>query len=392
MDSAVSHGKTFFNDLKQYVGFTDESTTALRDLLPLAATHFPTIVDDCYRAIDRYPDTRKVLTGGATQVAHLKRTLTEWLETLLSGPHDQVYFESRARMGHAQVRSDLPQGQVCMAMSRIRITLSAVVDRHDIQPLARQQRMWAALQQILDLDLAIMLESYREDLLARNRDAERLATIGQLAAGIGHELRNPLAIMETSVYLLRQRLAPLLAVHPEVNKHLDRVGTEVKRATNTVSDLMGLAHSRSPRRERTAVRAVVEEAIEAALVPPRVMVEVALPADLTGDFDREQMRHVLANVLTNAAQAVGGGGRVKISGRERSDGLELRIEDDGPGVPEVIRRRIFEPLFTTKAQGSGIGLALCRRIMDAHGGTIELELEGQGATFVVRLPSPRRWS
>src|SRR6188474_3503703 len=92
---------TFFADLKQYVGFTDQSTAALREFLPMAAPHFPRIVDDFHRALDEYPDARKVVATGAVEVAHLKRTLTQWLETLLAGPHDEVYFESRARLGHA---------------------------------------------------------------------------------------------------------------------------------------------------------------------------------------------------------------------------------------------------------------------------------------------------
>lgn len=388
MTTAVANSHTFFDELKQYVGFTDESTTALREFLPIAAPHFPRIVDDLCRTLDEHPDVRDVMAGDAAEDASLKRTLTRWLETLLSGPHDQRYFESRLRMGHDHVRNDLPQGQVCVAMNRIRITLSEVVDGDDRRPVARQRQTWVALQQVLDLDLAIMLESYREDLLARNRDAERLSTIGQLAAGIGHELRNPLAIMETSVFLLRQRLAPLLAGQPDVDKHLDRIASEIRRSANTINDLLGLAQNRAPARERTAIRAVVDEAIEMALVPAEVTIDVDVPAGLIGDIDRQQVRHVVANVVTNAVQALGGAGRVAISGRQRPGGLELRIQDDGPGVPRSIRRRIFEPLFTTKALGSGIGLALCRRIVEAHGGTIELDPQGPGATFVVRLPSP----
>jgi len=274
------------------------------------------------------------------------------------------------------------------AMNRIRVRLLDVLANHAAdRPPELRQRMSVAVQQILDLDLAIMLETYREDLLAKNRRAERLATVGQFAAGIGHQLRNPLAVIESSAHLLRHRRGPRVPSDPLLAKHLDRIATEVKRSTNTINDLLALASSRPPMRTRAPVRAVVDAAIEAALLPATVRVDVTVPAESTGDFDADQIRHVVSILLTNASQALQGKGHVHVSAREHLGVLEMRVRDDGPGVPESVRHRIFEPLFTTKAQGSGIGLALCRLIMEAHGGTIDLEPAEQGASFLVRLPA-----
>jgi signal transduction histidine kinase len=374
-----------FNTLKQYVGFDEQSTAALRELRPFVAPRFPGIVDDFYRTIVEHPDARAAVTGGDSQITRLKVTLTHWLDTLLAGPHDEAYFESRARIGHVHVRIDLPQAYMFTAMNRIRIQLLDLVERVGLAP-DRRRRAATAVQQILDLDLAIMLETYREDLLAKNRTAERLATIGQLAAGVGHELRHPLGVVDSSAFLLRQRLDARGLLSPDLGKHLDRISSEIKRAANTISDLLALAASHPPRRQCARVGSVIEAATEAALLPATITVDVSMPADLTGDFDPDQIRHVLSNLLTNANQAMQGTGTVRITAGEHSSALEVRVLDDGPGVPEPIRRRIFEPLFTTKAQGSGIGLALCRRIIEAHRGTLDLEPSDKGATFVVRIP------
>jgi signal transduction histidine kinase len=274
------------------------------------------------------------------------------------------------------------------AMNRIRGHLLRILELHtaDRSPPVRQ-RMSVAVQQILDLDLAIMLEPYREDLLAKNRNAERLATIGQFAAGIGHELRNPLSVIESSVYILRQHLGTQASEAPIVAKHFDRIAGEVKRSTDTINDLLALASSRAPVRTRTPVRTLVQAAAEASLLPAGVSVEIAVPSDLVANLDADQLRHVLAHLFINASQALSGKGRIHVAAQVTSGVLELRVRDEGPGVPEAVRSRIFEPLFTTKAQGSGIGLALCRRIADAHGGTIDLEPTNEGASFLLRIPA-----
>src|SRR6185369_14926183 len=123
------------------------------------------------------------------------------------------------------------------------------------------KRMLAALHQILDIELAIMLETYRDDLLTKNRTAERLATIGQFAAGIGHELRNPLGVVESSAYLVSRRLEQLQVVDPGVARHMEKIATEVKRSGKTINDLLELARSRPLVRRRIDARDFVAQAI-----------------------------------------------------------------------------------------------------------------------------------
>jgi two-component system sensor histidine kinase HydH len=379
---------TFFESLKQYVGFTDASSAALRELHPVAEPRFSAIVDDFYAAIEAHPEARAAITGGASQIARLKQTLIRWMDLLLLGPHDQAYYELRARIGRMHVRIALPQGFMFTAMNRIRLRLLDVVRQHFADDLEATRRIATALHQILDLELAIMLETYREDLVVKNRNAEKLATIGQFAASMGHELRNPLGVMESSLFLLRQHLGPAAAA-PDVAKHLGRIEGEITRSNKTIRDLLDLARHRPPRRHRTEVAGLVEAATRLASLPATITVDVSpTVTTLAIDVDPDQLQQVLINLLTNAAQAMPAGGRVFIEGERAPDGeTRLRVRDDGPGVPAEARYRIFEALFTTKAKGSGLGLALCRRILEAHGGSIELEATPRGASFVLALPA-----
>ncbi len=150
--------------------------------------------------------------------------------------------------------------------------------------------------------------------------------------------------------------------------------------------MLDLARNRPPRRRRTDVRKLVEAAAHAALLPETVALEVTAPADLTVDVDPDQMQQVLINLFTNAAQAMPAGGRITVIGEAiGGSGARLRVRDDGPGIPAEARYRIFEALFTTKAKGSGLGLALCRRIVEAHGGSIDLEPSNTGASFAIAI-------
>ena len=378
---------SFFENIKLYVGFTDASSAALRELHPIAAPYFQPIVDDFYAAIEAHPGARQAITGGKAQIDRLKQTLIRWMDKMLLGPHDEEYYELRARIGRMHVRIALPQQYMFTAMDRIRVRLLDVV-RGKITDPAQVDRVATALNQILDLELAIMLETYREDLEAKHRNAERLATIGQFAASIGHELRNPLGVVESSLYLLRQHLRAE-ADAPPVKKHLDRIGSEVQRANKTIHDLLDLARNRPPQKRATSLHELVDSAAEAALLPVAITLHVAVPADLTPAIDPDQVRQLLVNLFTNAAQALKGRGQIWVEADAAPDqGARLRVRDDGPGIPAQDRGRIFEALYTTKAKGSGLGLSLCRRIMEAHGGTIEVEPGPGGASFLLTFPGP----
>jgi len=380
-------GQTYLRSLKQYVEFTDESSDLLRSVRPMVTPHVGAIIDDFYATIEAHPGARKAITGGEAQINRLKRTLERWLDELLLGPHDETYFERRSRIGRVHVQISLPQAYMFTAMNRMRVKVARVIHDALTPDPDLLERTVVALHQIMDIELAIMLETYREDLEAKNRTAERLATIGQFAAGIGHELRNPLGVVETSVFLLRQHFQnQATGQDPKVLRHLDKIAAEVKRSNNTINDLLELARNRPPHRRATSLRALLEGAVATANLPPTVEVTIdANPAD-RASMDPDQIARVLTNLLLNATQAMDGTGRITLQGSLVGDEARLRVRDSGPGVPAEIRHRVFEALFTTKAKGTGLGLALCRRIAESHGGTVVLEPSDQGATFLISIP------
>ena len=377
---------TFRDNLTAYVGFDDGSSAALNEAHPIVAPYFTAIIDDFYATIESHPDARAAITGGSAQIGRLKQSLLRWIDELFRGPHDEGYFERRARIGRVHVQINLPQMYMLTAMDRIRLRASDVLrDAPGVEPRLLR-RMLSALHQILDIELAIMLETYRDDLLTKNRTAERLATIGQFAAGIGHELRNPLGVVETSAFLVTKRLEQVQFSDPSVTRHMDKISSEVSRAGRTISDLLELARSRPLKRRRVDAHRFVSQSVALAGLPATVAITVEVTGALALHADPDQLGRVITNLLINATQAMNAKGRIWIDGHREGTVTHLLVRDDGPGVPSHLRERVFEALFTTKAKGSGLGLALCRRIAEAHGGTVTLEPADAGAIFRISIP------
>jgi signal transduction histidine kinase len=377
---------TFRDKVTAYVGFDESSTAALREARVLVAPHFADIIDDFYATIEAHPDARAAITGGSAQIARLKQSLLRWIDELFTGPHDEAYFERRLRIGRVHVQIALPQMYMLTAMDRIRVqTVATLRDAPGIDE-EHLRGMLTAIHQILDIELAIMLESYRDDLLTKNRTAERLATIGQFAAGIGHELRNPLGVVESSAYLVNRRLEQLNIADPGLKRHMDKIVTEVQRSGRTINDLLELARNRPPKRRVVDTREFVLQSVAAAHLPPGVEAVVEVPEGVPLDADPDQLGRVLINLLVNAGQAMNGIGHVWIDAQRDAAATALRVRDEGPGIPAELREQIFQALFTTKAKGSGLGLALCRRIAEAHGGTVVVEPSPGGTTFRLTIP------
>lgn len=374
--------ESVFDELKRYVDWGPEDERALRDLHAVAAPAFPAVAAAFYDRILGHDGARRAL-GGESQVGHLKVTLALWLEQLLSGPWDEEYFLARCRIGRVHVRIDLPQHYMFGAMNVVRRELDQIVGRHYLdrpEALAAARR---AVGKILDLELAVMLETYREDLLMRQARAERLSTFGQLVGSIGHELRNPLGVIETSLFLLRQRDAEGRSA-----RYLDRIAEQLKVASGIIDGLLDLIRDRPMARAPVSLAELVAGATAVVTFPP----EVRFSSDgLEGlppvEGDAWQLRQVLVNLIQNAVWAASPRGEVRVAGTREGGDVALAVEDSGPGVDPATARRLFEPLITTKAQGIGLGLALVKRIVERHGGSVRYEPRpGGGARFLLRLP------
>jgi two-component system sensor histidine kinase PilS (NtrC family) len=217
----------------------------------------------------------------------------------------------------------------------------------------------------------------------------RLAALGRVAAGLAHELRNPLASMTGSIELLRGTLS----LDAENARLMDIVLREAERLNDLVSRFLEYSRPSPPRREQVDLARVVEETLQVFAHDPvaaRMQIERSL-APATAWCDPDQIRQVLWNLLVNAAQAAGGAVRLQIfCGPEAGGRARLEVVDDGPGIAEADLTQIFVPFFTTKEGGTGLGLAIVQRIVDAHGGTVKVHsVVGRGTTFIVSLPGAR---
>jgi two-component system NtrC family sensor kinase len=237
------------------------------------------------------------------------------------------------------------------------------------------------------------LEETVRERTERLLQSEKVATMGSLLAGVAHELNNPLAVVTGQAQLLHATVSD-----PAVLRRAEKIDGAARRCVRIVRNFLALARRRAPERGEVQLNDVVQEAVELLayeLKTGTVEVSLSLAEDLPVLWaDGHQLHQVLVNIVANAHHALRHSGsprRLTITtGRDRTgQQVRLTIADTGPGIPAEIRAKIFEPFFTTKppGEGTGLGLSLCRGIVEEHGGTIGVESEpGRGTTFLITLP------
>ncbi|OGX28656.1 MAG: hypothetical protein A3B78_00955 [Omnitrophica WOR_2 bacterium RIFCSPHIGHO2_02_FULL_67_20] len=245
-----------------------------------------------------------------------------------------------------------------------------------------------ANQAALALENAMFFEELRanEVLIIQS---EKLASLGQLASGMAHEIHNPLTIIsgESQLYLERFR-----GQDAQVDKLLLSIIEECKRAADITRRILRFAKPAPPDVNAVDLKATVEESLTLAgyqVRLERVQCVVNMPDQLPKvRSNQNQLQEVLLNLILNACQAMGEkGGRLALSAHPNGSSVVLKVEDNGPGIPATALRKVFDPFYTTKETGTGLGLFVTQRIIQSHGGTIELEsVEGKGTCFTVRLP------
>ena len=520
-----------YQDLQRYVAWTpaDEQRViaAGTAIVPRTAA----LVDDFYAEIERHPQARRVITGGAAQIARLKETLGRWLAELFSGPYDQAYVARRWRVGLRHVEIGLPQIYTAAALSRLRIGMIRTLRaqwRGDEEELSQTLQ---SLNRLLDLDLAIISDAYETEYVQRQqeverrklhdvlhqekelsagllahaqaavlildregrivrcnpflerlaglnqdgvqdrdwfelflpaderqrlrqamlqsqasvsssvtisstlesedgqrhlhwsgvplRDAagqsfavlvighdvtdlheaqrralqsERLAAIGQVAAGLAHESRNALQRIGASAEMLELEVEgnaaalELVARIQQSQAHLHQLLDEVRNyAAPVVLDTSACR-----------IGEVWREAWE-LLRPQRAARQAVLREHLTAsnlwiDGDRFRLVQVFRNILENSLAACGDSVQIDITCEtthlHRAAAIRVRVRDNGPGLGAQQRKRIFEPFYTTKPTGTGLGMAIAQRIVEAHGGTIAVgDHASPGAEIIITLPS-----
>ncbi|MBI5895978.1 MAG: GHKL domain-containing protein, partial [Desulfobacterales bacterium] len=237
------------------------------------------------------------------------------------------------------------------------------------------------------------LEEAQGELIKR----EKLATLGQLTSTVSHELRNPLGVIRSSNFYLQRKIETR---DEKIDKHFQRIEDQVALCDNIVTDLLEYTQGRSVSVKKAPMHLWLEKLIGEIEETRSITIERRLPDDLPAiAHDREKMRRVFINLIENALQAIkdcdepnktpreGYRPAIRVTARREANQLVVAVADNGVGMNEKTRRMAFEPLFTTRARGTGIGLAIVQKIVNEHGGNVSLQSEpDKGTTITITLP------
>lgn len=271
-----------------------------------------------------------------------------------------------------------PEDQHVLAIRCLLLAIAAVL----VNTLAAAIRTQSARYKTTAEQLTVANQSLRKAEAAMRR-SERLAALGQLSAGLAHELRNPLGSIKGSADLLARSASQN---NPMAKELAEIISEEVDRTNSLVTRFLDFARPLEPRRETADITKVIDRAVARAKVHVIRNYSTSIPPIA---IDPELMEQVFLNLLTNAAQASPPGAAITIRTRDTNDQAEVSVIDQGCGIPRDKIETIFNPFVTTKQNGVGLGLAIVAKIVDGHGGKMAVESEpGKGSTFSVLLPFP----
>jgi two-component system sensor histidine kinase HydH len=330
-----------------------------------------------------YRDSRVLLSASATSILdHFARGVL-WPESVY-GQTDAAWWRFLEHAFWVAI-TDVVLLAACRVFQR---EAWETVERRAEAELAHEQKLQTQQQAL------VRAEQQLRDFQQQYSRMEKLASVGQMAASISHELRNPLAAARTALSCVLLRMSNLqdALTDARILHFLDVTERELTVCARIISDVLDFARERPPQLSPCALHPLVDEVL--GVVPARAGVRLvngvpeSLPVPM---LDRELFRMVLVNLVQNAAEAVPPGStgtvRVHAEGGEAVP-WRIRVVDDGPGIPAEVLPRIFEPLFTTKTQGTGLGLAIVSALVHKHGGTLSVHSEvGQGTEFLIELPA-----
>jgi signal transduction histidine kinase len=240
-------------------------------------------------------------------------------------------------------------------------------------------------------DMVVQLKSSREEIQRLHQTqmsrAEHFATLGELAAGLAHEIRNPLAGIAGVIEIISRDLPPNSPARAVIKDAKE----EAVQINRILTELLEIARPKPPQFRVSDICSTAEHAVMFArqqAVTKRVMIELEIGDAIPPvEHDPNQINQVLLNLLLNAIQSMDKPGTIRVVLQMDDDTLLITVSDEGKGIPAENLRNIFRPFFTTKGHGTGLGLSLARRIVEAHGGSIDVtSVVGQGSEFLIRLP------
>jgi len=383
----------FVEEVIAYVGLDDVDRRRLLALHAVLEPHFPAIADAFYKAALANPSTAAIL-GKPDHLARLHTTMQAWMSTGLRGPFDEAFWQKRGRVGHRHVEIGLAQHFMITGMSVIRRGYREQIAV--AYPPAEAHAVSGAVDRLLDVELAVMLRHYQDDselrLLAseRQRRLEQVEAMRTLCAGLAHEVRNPVNSAKLQLELAVRRLRKVAADDARLLEPVERAGVEIDRLTALVDEFLAFARPPAldarPEDVVALVRAVVDE--HQALAEERG-VTLTLDGDATpvvAEVDVAKMRQIIGSLILNAIEASSLGGKGTVAVHPVDGHVHIRVTDDGPGIPAEVLPRIYEPFFSTKEGGTGMGMSIAHSLVALHRGSINVESSPKGTTFEVALP------
>jgi two-component system, NtrC family, sensor histidine kinase PilS len=350
--------------------------------------------DQLQRGVETLATTRKAAAELLTLHEDIVRSLASGLITI--APDGIILTANVAAadiLGQPPALAGQPIDKLMPGLSALIATGSGELKRADLQ-LAEDLTVGVTVSPLRDVRNQVIgrvvnfqdLTELRR-LEAQSRRSERLAMIGQLAAGVAHEIRNPLASISGSIELLRQ--GPVVSEDDRTLMAI--VHREIQRLNVLIGDLLDYANPRPRQLVDFDLGVMIEETLQVARAEQSfAAIEMAMSVDrpMPIHADPAKLRQVLWNLLRNAADAAALGGKhVRIDARRSFDATTITVADDGPGIPAEQLARIFDPFFTTKSKGTGLGLATCHAIVAEHHGHIDVASEvGKGTQLVVTIP------
>ncbi len=229
------------------------------------------------------------------------------------------------------------------------------------------------------------LKSAQDELIKK----ERLAAIGQMASVVGHEIRNPLAVINNSIYFIKVKTTAQPNPEAKVIKHIAIIESEIRQANGIIDEILGFARTRELNPKPTHLNSYLDDLTMSFPVPPHIeLVKMLAPENPTVNVDTDELSQALRNLIKNGIEVMPERGKVYVRSEVVDSGtVRIDVEDTGPGIPKEALDKIFAPFFTTKARGTGLGLAVVKKVVERHKGRVEVaSVVGQGTCFKVFLP------
>ena len=285
------------------------------------------------------------------------------------------------------IRSDDEIGQLSLNFNNMTRALKVSYDeKENIMAQLRENvnNLEKANKELVNINEQL---SETQDRLVRS---EKLAVVGKLASGVGHELRNPLGAIKTALYIIRKTNLNNNVINnsQKSNQLFEIIEKETERSVKIVNDLLGFSRTAKPAVSPADIKLIIESSLSRVKIPANIEEKVLLEEPLPLiSVDATQIDQVFVNLIQNACDAMQKGGLLTIHARKENEFLTVTFTDTGCGIPENAKNKIFDPLFTTKPKGMGLGLAISINIIQRHEGYIDLKSkEGEGASFIVKLP------